>query len=104
MPAYAFAIDPALNPIGSIGDSGEWTPEYSFDAIPTTIVNLVNWFAWFTAVVSVAMGLYASFLFITARGETAQLSTARKTVTYAVIGIVVALLSFSIIAITKAFL
>lgn len=104
LPVAVFAIDPTLNPIGSISATGELPTTYSFDNIPNLIVNLVNWFAWFISVVAVAMGLYAGFLFMTARGETAQLATAKKTMLYAVIGIAVAIVSFSIIAITKIFL
>jgi len=50
------------------------------------------------------MGLYAGFLFITARGEPAQLQTAKKILLYAIIGIAVAILAFSIITISKAIL
>lgn len=66
------------------------------------ITGVVNWFSWGIALVSVVMGLYAGFLFITARGEAAQLKTARATLLWAVIGVAVAVLAFSIIAITKA--
>jgi len=69
-----------------------------------TVMNLVNWFSWFIGVIAVVMGLYAGFLFITARGEPAQLQTAKKILLYAVIGIAVAILAFSIIAIAKAIL
>ena len=43
-------------------------------------------------------------LFITARGNTAQLETARQILIYAVIGIIVAIISFSIVTITKTFI
>jgi len=67
-------------------------------------VNLVNWFSWFVAVAAVVMGLYSGFLFLTSRGDPAQLTKARGTLFYAIIGIAVAILSFSIITITKSFL
>ena len=82
---------------------GEENQDYKTPGtIANKITDLVNWFSWGIALVSVVMGLYAGFLFITARGEAAQLKTARATLLWAVIGVAVAVLAFSIIAITKA--
>ena len=95
--------EPPCSQLGFIFDpSTAGSAATSLD-IPTLVINLVNWFAWFVSLAAVVMGLYAGFLFITARGEAAQLSTARKTLTYAIIGIAVAVFSFSIIIVTKAF-
>src|SRR4030067_1985372 len=105
MIAFGQTIDPKNNPFGFIDPASgipiAGTPVTDLGGI---VINLVNWFAWFIAVASVAMGLYSGLLFITARGETAQLSTARKTLTYAMIGIAVAVFSFSIITVTQMFL
>lgn len=105
MPAVVFGqVDPINNPFGFIDPStGVPVTDKPVTDVAATIINLVNWFAWFISLVSVVMGLYAGFLFITARGETAQLSTARKTLMYAIIGIAVAVFSFSIITVTKLF-
>ena len=75
----------------------------SADSIVEMITRVVNWFAWFIAVASVIMGLYSGMLFITARGNTAQLETARQILIYVVIGITIAILAFSIVVITRTF-
>lgn len=105
-----FAAEPTSFPLGQLdsasigsGGGGEGIDIADTTDMVDVITNLVNWFAWIIALASVVMGLYAGLLFITARGETAQLSTAKKTFAYAMIGVAVALVSFSIIAITKAF-
>lgn len=113
-PVSVFGLDPTLqNPIGSISETGEDVGVRSrVDGIDITstddfvqiIARFVNWFAWFIAVASVIMGLYSGMLFITARGNTAQLETARQILIYTVIGISVAIVSFSIITITKTFI
>lgn len=107
MPAFAFGqsiVDPAGNPFGYLNPAtGEAVASAPVSDLPVTIMQLVSWFAWFISLVSVVMGLYSGFLFITARGEAAQLSTARKTLMYAIIGIAVAVFSFSIITVTKMF-
>lgn len=110
--SVAFAADPPGLPLGgivdtsNIGSGGGGTGKTYADVTSVTslVIRLINWFAWGISAVSVVIGLYAGFLFITARGETAQLATAKKTLLYAVIGIAVAVMSFSIIAITKIFI
>jgi len=44
-------------------------------------------------VVSVIMVLYAAFMYVTAGDDTEKTSTARRTLTYAAVGIAVALIS-----------
>ena len=94
------SLGPTLNQTDSnIGKAG-----FGLDRLISSITRVVNWFSWFIAVVAVAMGLYAAFLYITARGDAKQVSDAHKTLVYAMIGIVVAILAFSIVIITKTFL
>ena len=83
----------------NIGKAG-----FDLDQLISSITSVVNWFSWFIAVVAVAMGLYAAFLYLTARGDAKQISDAHKTLVYAIIGIAVAILAFSIVTITKTFL
>lgn len=121
-PLFAFAQpcggagQPPCSPLGVITEpqnagvlsydpiSGQTGAVVTPTTLAGTIVNLVNWFAWFIAVIAVIMGLYSGFMFITAGGEPARLATARKTIMWAIIGITIAVLSFSIIAITRTFL
>lgn len=70
-------------------------------SIVKTIANLINWFAWFVSVTSVAMGLYAGLLYLTARGDSSQVLKATKVFSYTIIGIAVAVVSFSIILLTR---
>ena len=69
-----------------------------------TVINVINWFSWIVSAVAVVMGIYAGFLFMTARGEPATLSSARKRLIWAVVGIAVAILAFGIISITSTIL
>ena len=69
-----------------------------------TVIKLINWFSWFIGLLSVAVGLYAGFTYMTGRGEPQKVATASKMIVYAVIGIAVAVIAFSIITIVKGFL
>src|SRR3989344_4961049 len=77
--------------------------EASTTSIVKTIANLINWFAWFVSITSVAMGLYAGLLYLTARGDSSQVLKATKVFSFTIIGIAVAVVSFSIIILAKAF-
>ena len=75
---YAVAPPSALGNISNRSDAGNANESfYTATGIATIITDVVNWFSWIVALASVVMGLYAGFLFITARGEPAQLKTAR---------------------------
>ena len=106
-PVLTFAQNIPPNPFNlplnqndqNIGKAG-----FGLDRLISSITRVVNWFSWFIAVVAVAMGLYAAFLYLTARGDSKQVADAHKTLVYAIIGITVAILAFSIVTITKTFL
>jgi cytochrome bd-type quinol oxidase subunit 2 len=55
--------------------------------------NIVDWFFWIVITVSVIMVLVAAFDYITAGDDTEKTSKARRTLTYAAVGIAVALLA-----------
>lgn len=68
------------------------------------LANIINWFSWLLAILSVAMGLYAGFLYMTAKGEPQKVATANNVLVYTVIGVVVAILAFSIMTIINTFI
>ena len=72
------------------------------ETLVNTIMGLVNWFAWFVGLAAVVMGLYAGIMFITAGGDSAKITTARNILLYAIVGIAVAILAFSLVAISKS--
>ncbi len=68
----------------------------------TLILGLVNWVAWLVALVAVLFGLYSGVLFITAGGDEAKVEKAKNILLYAIVGIVVAILAFSIVSISRS--
>ncbi len=88
----------ALDP-NSLGNQGTVN---STATLVSKIMDLVNWFAWFVGLAAVVMGLYAGILFITAAGDSGKIEQARSILLYAVIGIAVAVLAFSLVAISKS--
>jgi len=66
------------------------------------LIRLINWFSWALALLAVAVGLYAGFLYMTAKGDPGKLQTANRVLLYGIVGVAVAILAFSIIAIVNA--
>lgn len=92
-----------------LGATGAFSPvscssSMGADTVTAVLMKLVNWFAWFISVASVAMGLYAGFLYLTSRGDPRQTQQAAKTLSYTIIGIAVSVIAFSIVSLVKAFI
>ena len=103
--SVAFAQAPAQQ-IGTapvtgvdIGSTGSIT---GTTVLVAKIMGLVAWIAWFVGLMAVLMGLYAGILFITAAGNTESITKARSILLYAIVGIAVAVLAFSLVAISKS--
>lgn len=106
---YAHAAPPDGSALfgGSVSTSGTTittTGIVTADTFGDTIVKVVNWFAWFVAIAAVTVSLYSGFLFITSRGSPRQAEVAGRTLVFLVVGASVAVLSFSVITITKGML
>lgn len=93
-----------LTIFGSGQTPGQCSQLATTSTFTTVLVNLINWFSWFLAVASVAAGLYSGFLYMTSSGDPRNAAIAGKTLFYAVVGIMVAILSFSIIALIEGFI
>ena len=79
--------------VGAIQDQGD---------LVDIIIRLIEWIAWIVGLLAVLMGLYAGILFITAGGDSGKVETARNILLYAIVGIVVAIIAFGLVAISKS--
>jgi len=75
---------------------------------PTGLVklalDLLGWVQVFFWIAAVFFGLYAAFLYLTARGDSGKVSTANYMLIYTVVAIVVAVISYAIPAIVTGFI
>ena len=65
--------------------------------INTIIVDVINWILAFLASMSVLMIVVAGIMYITSGGDETRIGTAKKMLTYSVVGLVVSLLAFVIV-------
>jgi type IV secretory pathway VirB2 component (pilin) len=61
------------------------------------ITTIINYFLGILGLIAVAFLIYAGVMMVTAGGNEEQINKAKKIITYAVIGIVIILLSYSIV-------
>lgn len=69
----------------------------TLDCIPPLIASLVNWALVFAGVVAFFLLVYAGYKFIASGGDPKSVEGAKKTATYAIIGLILVLLSFFIV-------
>ncbi len=87
--AFAQLIDPADEHVNVGAATGN---EGSFRDILRTLINFV---LYFLGLVATIMVIYGGFLYITSQGEDTE--KAKKVLLYAVIGIVIILISFALV-------
>lgn len=70
--------------------------------IMAMILAVISWMAWLVGLLAVLSGLRAAYLYITAMGDGKRLILARSYLIYTTIGVVVAIISFGLVAIVRA--
>jgi len=63
----------------------------------TLILTIVNFFLLFLGLLSVLMIIYGGVLYITASGEQGKVDKGKKIIMYAIIGIIIILLSWALV-------
>jgi len=66
-------------------------------SLGANVTQLINYVLGFLGLVAVAMLIYAGVMMVTSAGNEEGVGKAKKLITYAVIGIVIILLSYSIV-------
>lgn len=75
-------------------------PAVWLNGIFTNILNKLVWPIFLGLVI--IMFIYAGYLYLTAQGDSSKVATANKAVIFAIIGIVLALVSFSVVGIIRS--
>src|SRR2546430_1839836 len=69
----------------------------TLDCIPIVFLNIVQGFLMFAGAIAVLMFIYAGIRFVTSGGDAKRVAGARQILTYAIVGLVVVILSFAIV-------
>ena len=99
--AMVFTVNNALAAGSSFYDNpqgGASSPNAAAQGtLGDNVSQIINYFLGMLGLVAVAMLIYAGVLMVTASGEEEQIGKAKKIITYAVIGIVIIVLSYTIV-------
>ena len=78
-----------------ISDTGKHV--VTIDCIPVIVGNVIYWLLILAGIAALILIIISGFKFVTSGGDPKQAEGARKTLTWAIIGLIVVLLSFGII-------
>jgi hypothetical protein len=96
---YAF-FAPATFAQTSLRESGcllKNTSVATFECLPVLFANVVLWLLIFVGIVATAFVVFSGFKFVTSAGDAKKTEGARKTLTFAIIGLILVLFSFFIV-------
>ena len=69
----------------------------TLNCIPVVFGNILYWIVGFAGITAVFLIIFSGIKFLTSGGDPKQVESARKTLTYAVAGLIIILFSFAII-------
>jgi ABC-type Fe3+ transport system permease subunit len=81
----------ACEGLGAVGDNcNQSNADDSIESIVATVINILSWIVGVAAVIMILIG---GFKYVTANGDSNSLSSAKNTILYAIIGLVIAAVS-----------
>ncbi len=69
----------------------------TLSCIPIIVQNVINAALVFAGIIALFLMIFAGITYITSKGDPAKVESAKKTATYAILGLVVIFLSFFIV-------
>ncbi|MCK4919009.1 MAG: TrbC/VirB2 family protein [Candidatus Pacebacteria bacterium] len=77
-------------------------PDNVVEDINPTLVNMANWLLGFVGLIAVLMVIYGGFLYLTSAGDDTRAENGKKTISYALIGLVIAGFAYAIVKVVVA--
>ncbi len=74
----------------------------TLQCVPIIFTNFVNWLLVFGGVVALFYIIYSGIKFVRSGGDQEKVKSARETLTYAIIGLIIIFLSFGIVNVIAA--
>ena len=97
--AYAMSYSTAFAQIST------WGAEEKPAGVPTdiraAIMNVTNWILGFISIIATLVIIYGGVLYLTAAGNEDNVATAKKTISYGIIGVVIAGLAYAMVIVVS---
>ena len=104
LPAQVYAAEePVKVDIGGSLEDGSCVndPDCDIDdgktKINSTITNIINIFSMIVGIVAVIMLIYGGFRYVTSGGDSGNIASAKNTILYAIVGLVIVAISQAIV-------
>lgn len=94
----AAAVDVLGDACNSSGSSDSAVCKAKGEDVNSMIENITNTLLFFLGAVAVIIIIIGGFMYVTAAGDPGRIKTAKNTILYAVIGLIVALLAWGIVS------
>jgi len=92
VPVMAGKVGGINNGIGAAGGN-----EHADDDLTSVIQTIINVILYIVGILAVAFIIYGGVKYATSAGDTAKVTSAKNTLMYAVIGLIIAILAFAIV-------
>ena len=79
------------------GINAATTGEMRGKSVDNTVGSIVNVLLWVVGILSVTMIVWSGFKYITSAGDTSKLASAKSTLIYAVVGLIIAIMAYAIV-------
>ena len=100
--AYAMAYSTSVTMAATIST---WGAKSKPGSVPTdirqAIMNVTNWILGFIAIVATLVVIYGGVQYLTAGGNEDQVGNAKKTISYGIIGVVIAGLAYAMVIVVS---
>lgn len=88
----ATSIDDAKNSMNMIKNSAD-----SGKDVPATVTVVINTMLYIVGILAVAMIIFSGIRYLTAHGDKSQVESAKNTLIYSVVGLVIAIIAYAIV-------
>lgn len=89
-PALAASKDEVCSGVGAVSGTGGCTTREGEPTVNSILNTAVNVLSLIVGIVAVIFVIYAGFKYVTAEGDSSKISSAKNTLIYAIVGLVVA--------------
>lgn len=90
-----------LSLAGKTANAGGWQLPENPGGLPedfdASIMNITNWLLGFVATISVIVIIYGGMVYVSSSGDQERVTSAKKSVKYAVMGLIVAGIAYAIV-------
>jgi hypothetical protein len=88
-PAFAAAKDDICNGVGAVSGGAGCNPAAGQPTVNSLVKTIVTVLSWIVGVLSVIMIIFAGFTYVTSGGDSGKIGTAKNTLIYAIVGVVI---------------